>query len=261
MRAYLILSIITGIFLFSLPACQPNALVKTTGEVQVDSSLYFQQVEVADPFMDSVFNSAGQAVSLTMKMIPLPPPEPEIPRFKEIEGYKVQIFAGIDSINAVPVFRQAHGVSPDSIYLFKEKGLFKIQVGNYPYRYQADSSNMSLRKNGFPGAWVVKRPVLIPITPDESMVPDSTRMIIQPGRSMKEQTGGTFKIQLIATSTVERAQMLVNDLHENRKYPAFFEKVGSLYKVYVGPFLTADEARQALESVRQSGYPDAWLVY
>jgi hypothetical protein len=261
MRTYSILIFITTILIVSFQACQPGTMVKKTEEVQVDSALYFQQVEVVDPFIDSVFSPAGQTGSLSMKLIPPPPPEPEIPRFKEIEGFRVQIFAGIDSINAVPVLRQACQVSTDSVYLFKESGLFKIQVGDFVYRYQADSCNMSVRKNGFPGAWVVKRMVLIPFIPEISTMPDSSEIDVQLEDSINEPAGGRYKIQLIATSTSERADLIVKDLKENQKYPAFFEKVGTLYKVYVGPFVNETDARKALDSVRRSGYPDAWLVY
>ncbi len=262
MRPFISSLIFISLFIILFNACQPGALTKKREPGQVDSSLYFQQVEVKDAFMDTVFSPAGQAATLSQKVIPPSLPEPESPRFKEIEGFRVQIFAGLDSINAVLTAKQSRNVTVDSVYLFREKGLYKIQLGDYQFRYQADSVNMSLRKNGFPGSWVVKRSVLIPISPAEMMTPAAPVLsTIQPDNIINETTAGKFKIQVVATATIERAQSLVKDLSSKYQYPVFFEKAGTMYKVFIGPFSIETEARQILESVRKSGYPDAWLVY
>jgi hypothetical protein len=262
MRPYILSTFWLGIFLILFQACQPGNLTRKNDQVPVDSSLYFQQVEVKDAFMDTVFSPGVQAATLSMKVVPPPPAEPEPPRFKEIEGFRVQVFAGLDSLNAILSARQCRNTTNDSIYLFKEKQLYKIQIGDYPYRYQADSSKMSWRKNGFPGAWVVKRPVLIPIADEEIKTP--TAPVISTASSNhenQERPAGKYKIQVMATATMERAQLLVNDLVTRNKFPAFTEKSGTIYKVMVGPFSSEAQARQVLESLRKSGYPDAWLVY
>jgi hypothetical protein len=261
MRIFILLLICTCLFIFFFNACQPGALTRKSGQGQVDSSLYFQQVEVKDAFMDSLVSSAGQAATLSKKINPPPVPEPEPPKFKEIEGFRVQIFAGLDSLNAVLTAKQSRNVTIDSVYLFREKGLYKIQLGDYQYRYQADSANQSLRKNGFSGAWVVKRMVQIPVSPEEPAPAVPVIPAIQPDGALPQIAAVKFKIQVVATATIERAQTLVKDLGSKYQYPVFFEKAGTMYKVFIGPFSIETEARQALESVRKSGYPDAWLVY
>jgi hypothetical protein len=186
-----------------------------------------------------------------------------------VEGFRVQIFAGLDSINAMIKARQCRNVTTDSVYLFKEKALFKIQIGDYPYRYQADSAKMNLRKNGFPDAWVVKSLVLIPViiegaidsTTGETSTPGTPGVPGVPADTLtQEKSAAKYKIQIMATAMVERAQSLVNDLITKYKFPAFFEKSGNMYKIMVGPYSTETEARQMLDSVRKSGHPDAWLV-
>jgi hypothetical protein len=262
MQSFIRVLLFSCVIGYLVTACQPGALTKKSAEVPVDSTLYFQPVEVEDTFMDTVFSLVGRSASLKLQVIPPPAAEPEPPRFRETEGFRVQIFAGLDSINAVPIVRQTQEISRDSIYLFKEKGLFKIQVGDYQYRYMADSANMSLRKNGFPGAWVVKRTIRLPLEAGQPTGPVN----LQPSDSLSAEsvtppTAGRFKIQVMATSTVERAQSLVNDLSKQYKVTAYYEKAGSLYKVYVGPFTDEVAGRQMLEQIRKTGYPDAWLVY
>jgi hypothetical protein len=243
-------------------ACQPGALTRKSEPVQVDSSLYFQPVQVKDAFMDSLYDPAGQAVSLSMKVIPLAAAEPEQPRFKEVEGYRVQIFAGLDSLSAAINAAQSRQVTADSVYTCKEAQLYKVQIGDYIYRYQADSARMHLRKSGYPGAWVVKRAVLLPLPPNPAGIKGGAAVASPPADSTAaEATGPEYKIQMLATASIERAQQLVQDLTAKYKFPAFYEKSGSMVKVLVGPYATEAEARRILVAVRKSGFPDAWLVH
>lgn len=262
MRLYfLILFHLLILALALLPSCQPGALTKKSEQAQADSSLYFQQLEVKDAFMDTLAGPEGQAATLSKKIIPPPVPVPAPPQFKEIEGFRVQIFAGLDSVNAVLTAAQCRKATVDSVYSFRENGLFKIQVGDYQYRYQADSSNMSLRKNGFPGAWVVKRMIRLPLNPADLVPAAPLLPAVQPDNTIRQINDGRYKIQVVATATIERAQSLVADLHGKYNTAVFYEKSGTMYKVFIGPFSGEAEARQILEKVRKSGYPDAWLVY
>jgi len=146
----------------------------------------------------------------------------------------------------------------DSVYLLDEKGLLKVQVGDYPYRYQADKMRDQFRRDGFPGAWVILRTILIPFEADTTSVSDST-LVKQPVQPAIEQ--GKFKIQIIAIGSEEKAQGIVDNLKQSMNFPAFYEKSGNLYKVFVGYFKEEATARDALLKVRTNGFPDAWLVY
>ena len=42
---------------------------------------------------------------------------------------------------------------------------------------------------------------------------------------------------------------------------AFYEQSGNIFKIFVGYFEKENDARAALESIREERYPDAWLVY
>jgi len=248
------------ILLLVLAACQPRSAVHKTETADVDSVLYFQQRDLDDPFLDTVFNSPDEPVRIETRLLP-PPVPPEIPpRFKEIEGFRVQVFAGIDSLNSLPVLDQIMGLTGDSVYYFLDKGLYKIQVGDYQFRYLADSAKTWFRQSGFPGAWVVQRPILIPITADSlggpPMTVDSTA-----STGLIGAEAGKYRIQLMATTDAEKARLTAAALRSENNYNAFYEQSGGLYKLYVGNFNSEDEARKVLQDLRENGYPDAWLVY
>ena len=138
---------------------------------QVDSFLYYQPVTLNDPFLDSL--NVQNDMEQTLKVRILPPPSPPAPTTKQVEGYRVQTFAGLDSLNALVLTNDLRSAIEDSVYLFKEKELFKIQLGDYLYRNDADMKVLDLRKNGFAGAWVVQRLVNVPI--ETSAVSDSLK--------------------------------------------------------------------------------------
>jgi hypothetical protein len=259
MRKKIILILAPFILGVLLISCRPSSrFIKPESEAPIDSTLYFEQVDISDPFLDSLDQEQDERITLSKTYIPPAQPQPEISHFKEVEGFRVQIFAGLDSINALSISYQAKDLTSDSIHFFKEKGLYKIQVGDYQFRSDADELKTTFRQNGFPGAWVVQRSVMIPLAPDQSAAP------IEQGEIIQHDTVGVkgrYKIQVLATNSEVKAQMTVLDLKENNKYQAFFEKSGDLYKVFVGYFKIEQKAREVLQEIRTIGYPDAWLVY
>jgi hypothetical protein len=240
--------------LLLLIACQPRTLTKDETYVKIDSTLYFEVVNINDPFMDTLAAHTSQHLTLKKKILPPPIPTIKSPDFKEVEGFRVQIFAGLDSINGLSILAQANEIAKDSVHFFKEKGLFKVQVGDYQFRPQADSSKNVYSLNGFSGTWIVRRSIIIPVLDEEE---NNLKSKTQDEISAQE---GRFKIQVVATSSEEKAKSTVQNL-KTETYNAFYEKSGNIFKVYVGFFNIEQRARQVLEQMRQSGYSDAWLVY
>jgi hypothetical protein len=253
----LTLLIITSLLL--LTACQPKIANKTDETAAADSAFYYVQKDIDDPFLDTVFQAPDGSVNLKKDVYP---PPVQKPRFMEIEGYRVQIFAGVDTINALSTRSEAARMVADSVYLLDDQGLLKVQVGDYPYRYQADKMRDQFRRDGFPGAWVILRTILIPFEADTladtTNLSDST-LVTQPVQPAIEQ--GKFKIQIIAISSEEQARDIVDNLKQSLNFPAFYEKSGNLFKVFVGYFNEETAARDALLKVRANDYSDAWLVY
>jgi len=236
-----------------ITSCQQSLIKKEIKSAEVDSSLYFKQVEVSDPFLKKLSDNPNQSFSLSKTLIPPKPAESEKSKFKIIEGFRVQIFAGVDSLNALASKNLAKSTVTDTIYEFNDKGLMKLQVGDYPYYPQADSIKRQFRQTHFPGAWIVKTNIFIPIVESEV---DS---MVKPNEENK--LAGRFKIQVIATGDENKAEAILRELKAQFDGNAFYESSGNMFKVFVGYFIKEDEARVALKSVREGNYPDAWLVY
>ena len=255
MKIYIItLCLITGMSI--LISCQPTTVVKKESTALPDSALYYQQADIADPFLDTIFQQPDQAINVHQTVYPPYVPEP-VAKFKEAQGFRVQVFAGSDSIKVISVRDEISALTEDSVHYFAEKGLYKIQVGDYLYRYLADNMKTTMRQNGYPGAWVVQRVILVPIDSiqtEKISVQDSTRI---PGVGET----GKYKIQLVATGSLEKAQEIVIDLQTKTSARVFYEQSGNLYKVFVGLFEQENQAREELEKMRQLGFSDAWLVY
>jgi len=214
---------------------------------QVDSFLYYQPVVLNDPFLDSLTVQHDKQQTLKIRVVPPPPPPPS--QFKQVEGYRVQTFAGIDSINALVMVNDLQARQQDSVYFFKEEALFKIQLGDYLYRNDADMKVLDLRKLGVQGAWVVQRMINVPLTSDST------------ADRLTEETDYPYTIQILVTADENKAKMIVSDLKTRFKIESNYIPAENLYKVFLGKFTSREEAQTMLENVRQNGYQDAWLVY
>ncbi len=249
-RTFMVLGLVMMI------ACQPGRVVKTEVKAPPDSAMYYQQSDISDPFLDTIFQEPDQTIALNQIIYPVT--EAEVTsRFKEAEGFRVQVFAGADSVRALSIRKSISDQSVDSVHLFLEKGLYKIQVGDYLYRYLADNVKTKMRQDGYPGAWVVQRTILVPA---DTTARDSITVNKSPDSSAA-QINGTYKIQLVATGDQERAREIVQDVSMLTTRRVYFEASGNLFKVFVGSFEEESQARSELEKLRRSGYPDAWLVY
>ena len=272
MKHFILLSF-SVLFLFY---CNPKTLLTgVTHTSDVDSVLFYQQNPVADPFLDEIQSNPGNSAQLKTLLLPPPPPPP--PDYKEIEGFRVQIFAGTDSISALSVQRKINADIDDPVYLIQEGGLFKIQVGDYSYRMDADNMKLALNTKGYDGAWVAKRMIHVPLDssdadssiaipppPPQTSVEEHQEEIVtgQMSDSTSVQITETkFKIQVIATSDELKAQQLELELEDQFSQDAFYEQAGNIYKVFIGRFQTRADAEVLLNQVRENGYPDAWLVY
>ena len=237
-------------------SCQPRTAVKTESVSAPDSVFYFEQADLSDPFLDTIFQKPDQTMALNKRLYP-PASTPAIPpRFKEIEGFRVQVFAATDSVNARSTRNELMSMVEDSVHFFPEKGLYKIQVGDYQWRYQADAMKTQMRQNGYPGAWVIQRMIIIP-----AATADTTITPIEQMTQSEPQDSGKYKIQVIVTGSRTRADEIMQQMRTQIESPVFSEQSGNLYKVFVGPFTDEAEARAQLARVRSLGYSDAWLVY
>ncbi len=250
------LSLIVFAVLLFFWSCQPGLIYTKKNTDQVDSVLFYQTNAPEDPFLDSLSTKQQATVQVDTILTPLPKP-PTADTIRTAQGFRVQIFAGMDSSNAARLGLQASRIVPDSIYVFRQNGLFKTQVGDYLYRTSADSTRHLLFKNGLTRAWIVPRSIfLYPSLSDSGMA--APRQV--PSSEAVEKTY-KYTIQVLVVSDESRAQSRVKQLIEQFPYPVFYKKSGNVLKIFIGKFQTREAADQALKNVRSNDYPDAWLVY
>ncbi len=250
----------TGFAIFSifffLWSCQPGFIYTQKATEATDSVLFYQAAAPDDPFLDSL--SVSQHIRVQLDTILTPPPKPPAPdTLRTADGFRIQIFAGTDSVNAAAQALRASRVVQDSVYVFHQNGLFKTQIGDYLYRSSADSTRHLLFKNGLTGAWIVPRTIYLYKTLPDSNAPAQQR-VTHPAPA---PTSYKYTIQVLAVSDEGRAQSRVKQLIEQFPYPAFYKKSGTVFKLYVGKFQTREAADRALKEIRANEYPDAWLVY
>jgi len=225
----------------SIVACQPRVMTRAAHKAPADSALYFEQRDISDLFFDTIEITGDNPVMLTVDRIPPTPPPPPLPDYNEVEGFRVQAFAGVDSLNSATTADLISKLVSDTVYVFADKGLFKIQVGDYLYRPEAEDVRSKLQQNGYSGAWIVRRLIRVPL--------------------QKDSLSSGYKIQIAATESEENAQNIIEKASKITEFRAFYELSGNLFKVYIGFFSKEAQARNELGKIRLAGFPDAWLVY
>ena len=255
-----ILHLIGVLFLLvALQNCQTFSKLRKPAAPKAaeDSLLFHPGAPVKDAFLDSLSNGIGNSAQLSMVLVPPPAPEP---LYKWIDGYRVQVFAGLDSLRALQVRQQAATVVTDTVYVLKEKGMYKVQAGDYLYYPQADSVRKKIRVAGFNGAWVAAHKIRTRIKKDDEQQQKPAEQT-KHTQVRSDSLAGSITIQILATGDERKASALTGKLQAAFSYPAYYQKSGKLFKVYLGKFSGREEAESALRKVRAAGYPDAWLVY
>ena len=241
--------LISALFLSITLACQPGIRDQRRAmnvTPAIDSSLYYPTKTIQNNFLTSLINEKDIPVSLSLTL--LPPPPPPSPKFDWVDGFRIQLFAGGDSLNTRVLFNKTKRLIPDSVYFFREAGLYKIQIGDFLIRNKADLRLLKLRQKNLKGMWVVARKIKKPI-------------YASPARTEAETKNSTapFSIQILATSDTARVSGLTESLAKELHMPAFFSRKDSLYKIYIGHFTNHAQADSSLQIIRKKGYPNAWI--
>jgi len=236
------------LFLWS---CQPAMVFTKKQPIASDSVLFYQQQPISNPFLDSLSIDSINSAQLDTLLVP----PPVIDSVRTADGFRVQLFAGLDSLHAESIRIQAMNEISDSVYVLPENGLYKTQAGDYLYRTQADSLKHILLNAGMNGAWVAHHPIFL----RDKSKSDSLSV----AEKQTPAVAATYKytIQVMAVTNESKAQSRVKQLIETFRYPVFYIRTGSVFKLFVGKFQSREKAEKALKEVRANEYPDAWLVY
>jgi len=79
-----------------------------------------------------------------------------------VQGFRIQIFAtaNIDEANAMKM-AAAQRVTEDSIYVVFDPPLYKVRLGDFQTRVEANQRLATLVEKGFPDAWVVSDRIVL----------------------------------------------------------------------------------------------------
>ncbi len=244
----------SGLFLL-LFSCQPKLLKQGPSAAEPDSVLFYQKKDVHDPFLDALLAQPHETVVLHKTIIFPPSAKTE---YKKVPGYRVQIFASGDSSTAILQKEKVVHIIKDTCLIIHQNHLFKVQVGNFQKRIQADSLKLRLKKLGFTGSWVVQTQITVPVVSTDSVSADSTVSNRLP-RSAPQLS--PFRIQIFATKDRTKALQISHAIAQKLGLSCNIQKQADLYKVYVSGFNTRSQAETALRKIKQFGYKDAWIVH
>ena len=155
--------------------------------------------------------------------------------------YRIQIFSG-SAANAQKLYNQYTGNhNATDIYVLHdaESGFWKVWVGNYMTRPEADSAKAKLTELGFSGAWVKEMP--------------------QTSLTVKE-TIELFWVQMGSFQKESSAQALFEKLKTQFKDQVIIKTAGSVYKVWIGGFTERSMADVLKSKLVQQGYTGVFIV-
>ncbi len=174
--------------------------------------------------------------------------------FIEKEGLRVQVFAGSDTIHAENVARQLQELKLDSVYVIHENNLFKVQIGNFSERLEAEKMLDRLRYLGITNAWIVNATIHVP----KGHAFSEQKKVVT--REEKIGTKFIYAIQVFVTGSPDKARSLQKALRNKFPYPIWLVQQDQLWKILVGKFQDREKAQQALENIQSSGITDAWIT-
>ena len=162
-------------------------------------------------------------------------------RFDQVIGYRVQIFAARDRGNAERVRSSAMRDIRERIYVvLADDNLYKVQVGDYLARIDAEKMRDKLRLN-----------------------PNYTDAFIQNTFIFHEsaQDTGRFYIQVGAFSTRQSAEDFIStSLNPRGHSNTLIHFDDNTHKVLVGGYSTETEASSVRETLKNSGFEGAWII-
>ena len=174
--------------------------------------------------------------------------------FREVQGFRVQVFAGTSRENAQKMFQDLVHLQMDSVYLVQQNGLNKVQLGNYLYRIDAEKALDKLRFEGMTNAWIVETAIHVP----KEMPAESPPVTEEVPAGITEQY--LYAIQVFVSRDRQRAEEFSGRLQQDLPGESWVLQSGEYWKVLIGKYEDEGKARQRLSEIRDSGFSDAWLT-
>ena len=172
-------------------------------------------------------------------------------------GFRCQVFAGALKNNAEQIAEQLRKLNMDSVYVIETPShLYKVQIGNFTTRRDAEIFLDRLRNAGVTDAWIVEADIHIP--KDEPRPPAAEEPT--PASEQELSQSLYFTIQVFATNDSVKASRLKEKLQSQFDQPAVVAGQGSVWKVLVGKFTDRASAETFLQELRKRKFEDAWIT-
>ena len=117
-----------------------------------DSLFWFDMNSVRDPvpktpkILDKIFGTSQFGLLDSLKNI----------RITTQEGYRLQIFESSSVEETNRTLRKFERSLKDSVYMVFEAPLYKIRLGNFVTKNEAEKEKANLTKKGYKNIWIVR---------------------------------------------------------------------------------------------------------
>lgn len=201
-----------------------------------DSSAPVEEVSEADleaVAQDTVIPSAATSVEedTTETLAGLAAPMEES---MENPGYRVQVFSTSLESKAIALANRLKGELIYGVNITYADGEWKVRVGNFYEKYDAQLLCDEFKAGEFSDAWVAR----CSISP----------LVLG------------FRIQMSSLSSEGSALAFARLVGGDSRYPVYVMEKNGAWKVRVGDFLNNAEAETAKREMAERGYIDMWIV-
>ena len=117
-----------------------------------DSLFWFDMNSVRDPvpktpkILDKIFGTSQFGLLDSLKNI----------RITTQEGYRLQIFESSSVEETNRTLRKFERSLKDSVYMVFEAPLYKLRLGNFATKKEAEKQKKNLNKKGYKNIWIVR---------------------------------------------------------------------------------------------------------
>ncbi len=172
-----------------------------------------------------------------------PVPSGDTLSYEIVDGYRVQIFAGIDRGMAERVKGEALEKLNVGIYVEYDPPLYRVRIGDCRTVEEVQSLTAEAKLKGYSDAFWA--PTQINVTKEM--------------KTIKEEAEG-FRIQIMMLENADTAQKVRQEAEELFNIGVYVDFEPAFYKVRIGDFTDRFQAEVTLEIVRSKGYRDAFVV-
>lgn len=196
---------------------------------------------------------------LTIKVIPPEKPKEVILVYDTLQAFAVQLKAFGEEEPAKTLVNQLRQVEPDSVFYYADGYLYKVRIGPYYTRIEAEEKRDSYKQGSFTGAWVAPHMVIRSHEVDKDSGKKNDIQVSSPQNKVQNSGDSGIFIQIAsANSRANAEQFLIRNQQVSGFSPKIFS-IGDRYKIAIGPFSSRGDAEKALPDVR-SQFPGAWLI-